>query len=226
MNGRRARERRREHQDASGIVMPRPEDVRSALDGLSPDLPWPELRDQLRPVFIRRRPLPPGMTAPVVRRLPPGLDVALGADIGPAFLYVSAPLLDSWSVSETEAFDIALSNLRAVIEAERYFEMAYEPIEDVPVWWYQSHGGLASGLLLLEDVIAERYGDQPRLLMAPMRNLLLAAPYDADRAVMSWLRDEISAADPNGLDLPLFALVDGRLTIEEVAPHARRALVH
>ena len=62
--------------------------------------------------------------------------------------------------------------------------------------------------------------------MAPMRNLLLAAPYDADRAVMSWLRDEISAADPNGLDLPLFSLVDGRLSIEEAAPHRRRALVH
>ena len=225
MNGRRARAHRR-HQDASGIVMQRPEEVRSALEGLSPDLPWPELRDQLRPVFIRRRPLPPGMTTPVVRRLPPGLDVALGADIGPAFLYVSAPLLDSWSVSETEAFDIALANLRAVIEAERYFEMAYEPIEDVPVWWYQSHGGLASGLLLLEDVIAERYGDQPRLLMAPMRNLLLAAPYDADRAVLTWLRDEISAADPNGLDLPLVGLVDGRLAIEEGAPHGRRMLVH
>jgi hypothetical protein len=226
MNGRRARERRRQHQDASSIVMPRPEEVRSALDGLSPDLPWQELRDQLRPVFIRRWPLPPGMTAPVVRRLPPGLDVALGADIGPAFLYVSAPLLDSWSVSETEAFDIALSNLRAVIAAERHYEMAYEPIDDVPVWWYQSHGGLASGLLLLEDVIAERYGDQPRLLMAPMRNLLLAAPYDADRALMAWLRDELSAADPNGLDLPLFALADGRLTIDGVRPDGHRLLVH
>ncbi|HEY8134738.1 MAG TPA: hypothetical protein VIF08_01770 [Candidatus Limnocylindrales bacterium] len=225
MNGRRARERRRRHDDESGIVMPRPEEVRAALDGLSPELPWSELRDQLRPVFIRRRPLPPGMTAPVVRRLPPGLDVALGADIGPAFLYVSAPLLDSWSVSETEAFEIALSNLRNVIEAEGHFEMAYEPIDDVPVWWYQSHGGLASGLLLLEDVIVERYGDQPRLLMAPMRNLLLAAPHDADRALMSWLRDEISAADPNGLDLPLFSLVDGRLSIDAV-PHGRRALVH
>jgi hypothetical protein len=226
MNGRRARERRRHPPEDAGIVTPHPDEVRAALDGLSPDLPWPELRDHLRPVFIRRRPLPPGMTTPVVRRLPPGLDVALGADIGPAFLYISAPLLDSWSVSETEAFEIALANLRAVIEAERYFEVAYEPIDDVPVWWYQSHGGLASGLLLLEDVIAERYGDQPRVLMAPMRNLLLAAPYDADREVLEWLCTEISDADPNGLDLPLFALVDGRLTIESPAPRGRRLMVH
>jgi hypothetical protein len=200
--------------------------VRAALDGLSPDLPWPELRDLLRPVFIRRRPLPPGMKAPVVRRLPPGLDVALGADIGPAFLYISAPLLESWAVGENEAFEIALDNLRSVIEAERYFEMAYEPIDDVPVWWYQSHGGLASGLLLLEDVLVERYGDQPRLLMAPMRNLLLVAPYDADREVMAWLRDEIAHADPNGLDLPLFVLADGRLTFDQDATVSRRALVH
>jgi len=225
MNGRRARERRRQGTDDSGIVSPRPEEVRAALDGLSPDLPWPELRDRLRPVFIRRRPLPPGMTAPLVRRLSPGLDVALGADIGPAFLYISAALLGSWSVGEDEAFDIALGNLRSIVEAERYFEMAYEPIDDVPVWWYQSRGGLASGLLLLEDVLVERYGDQPRVLMAPMRNLLLAAPYDADREVLDWLRDEISHADPNGLDLPLFALFDGRLTIEVSTP-TRRALVH
>lgn len=225
MNGRRARERRRQEAE-SGIVAPRPEEVRAALDGLSPDLAWPELRDQLRPVFVRRRPLPPGMTRPLLRHLPPGLDVALGADIGPAFLYVSAQLLESWPIAAEEAFDIALANLRSVIEAERYFELSYEPVDGVPVWWYQSRGGLASGLLLLEDVLTERYGDQPRLLMAPMRNLLLAAPIDADREVMGWLRDEIATADPNGLDLPLFSLVDGRLAIEESASARRRAVVH
>jgi hypothetical protein len=211
--------RRHARSDDSPIVSPRPEEVRAALDGLSPDLAWPELRDRLRPVFVRRRPLPPGMTAPLTKRLPPGLEVALGADIGPAFLYVSKQLLESWPVSADEAFDLALANLRDIIEAERYFELAYEPIDGVPVWWYQSHGGLASGLLLLEDILVERYGDEPRLLAAPMRNLLLAAPHDADRAMLGWLRDEIAAADPNGLDLPLFSLKDGRLTI---APVARR----
>jgi hypothetical protein len=59
-----------------------------------------------------------------------------------------------------------------------------------------------------------------------MRNLLLAAPYDADRDVMGWLSDEIAHADPNGLDLPLFALVDGRLTIEDDVTSRRKALVH
>jgi hypothetical protein len=226
MNGRRARARRNAQSDESGIVSPRPEEVRAALDALTPELAWPELRERLRPVFVRRRPLPPGMTAPLITRLPPGLDVALGADIGPAFLYVSEQLLASWPIDAEEAFAIALANLRGVIAAERYFELNYEPIDGVPVWWYQSHGGLASGLLLLPDILAERYGDEPRLLMAPMRNLLLAAPHDADRGVMSWLRDEIAAADPNGLDLPLFSLVDGRLTVEPNVHSGKRSMVH
>jgi len=226
MNGRRARERRRgPDQEESLIVTPHPAEVHAALEGLSPEMPWAELRDGLRPVFIRRRPLPPGMTAPVVRRFPPGLDVALGVDIGPAFMYVSAPLLESWTVGVDEAFDVALANLRASVQAERVFEMAYEPVEDVPVWWYQSHGGLASGLLLLEDILVERYGDQPRVLLAPMRNLLLAAPYDADREVLEWLGHVIAHMDPNGLELPMLTLVDGKLAIAE-SVRARRALVH
>ncbi|MEA2675879.1 MAG: hypothetical protein QOJ81_20 [Chloroflexota bacterium] len=225
MNGNRRREHRHA-KDEPAIVSPRPDEVRAALEGLSLDLAWPELRDHLRPVFVRRRPLPPGMTAPLIKHMEPGLDVALGADIGPAFLYVSAQLLDSWPLGVDEAFEIALANLRGVIEAERYFELAYEPVDGVPVWWYQSHGGLASGLLLLQDILAERYGDQPRVLMAPMRNLLLAAPYEADREVMGWLRDEIAAADPNGLDLPLFVLVDGRLSVEGGSVASDRQRVH
>jgi hypothetical protein len=226
MNGRRARHDRNLRRTESPILAPRPEEVRAALDALTPDLAWPELRDRLRPVFVRARPLPPGMTLPVLKRLPPGLDVALGADIGPAFIYVSAQLLASWPVSADEAFEIALANLRGVIDAERYFELDYEPIDGWPVWWYQSQGGLASGLLLLEDILVARYGDQPRLLMAPMRNLLLAAPLEADRAIMAWLRDEIAAADPNGLDLPLFALVDGQLTIDKPPSIGRHLVLH
>jgi len=52
-----------------------------------------------------------------------------------------------------------------------------------------------------------------------MRNLLLAAPFDADRELLEWLRDEIAAEDPNGLDLPVFALVDGRLSIDRRQTH-------
>lgn len=198
----------------NGIVGPSREQVRSAMEALSADLSWDEMADGLRPVFVRRRPLPPGVEPPLTVRRPPGVDVALGVDIGPAFMYVGAGMIDSWSVSLDDAFERAMLNLRRSIAAERYVEMEYESIDGVPFWWYQSTGGLASGLLLLDEELATRYGPDARLLIAPMRNLLLAAPFDADRSLVRWLHDEISHEDPNGLDLPIFALIDGHLSID------------
>jgi len=212
--------RRTKHEPAlsvdygNGIIGPSREQVRSAVDALPADLSWDQLAGGLRPVFIRRRPLPPGVERPLTVRMPPGVDVALGVDIGPAFMYVGGGMLESWSVTFDDAFEHAMENLRSSVAAERYLEMEYESVDGVPFWWYQSSGGLASGLLLLEEELATRYGQDPRLLIAPMRNLLVAAPFDADRSLVGWLRDEISYEDPNGLDLPIFALLDGRLSID------------
>jgi hypothetical protein len=198
----------------NGIVGPSRAQVRSAVESLSPAMTWDDLSDDLRPVFIRRRPLPPGVERPITTRRAPGLDVALGVDIGPAFMYVGRGMLETWAVTVDAAFERAMDNLRASIAAEKYVEMEYESVDGVPFWWYQSSGGLASGLLLLEEELALRYGPEPRLLIAPMRNLLLAAPFDADRSLVTWLRDEISFDDPNGLELPVFAFLDGRLSID------------
>jgi hypothetical protein len=214
-----------ERSRGSSIVAPSRAEVHAALEALSPKLSWEELRDGLRPVFVRRRPLPPGIEPPLTIHRPPGVDVALGVDIGPAFMYVGAGMLESWAVSLDEAFQLAMANLRSSVEAERYVEMEYESVDGVPFWWYQSQGGLASGLLLLADILVQRYGDQPRTLIAPMRNLLLAAPFDADREVVEWVRNEISHEDPNGLDLPVFALIDGQLSIDAV-PVPRRRLMN
>jgi hypothetical protein len=210
----------------NGIIGPSREQVRSAMESLSGDLSWEQLADGLRPVFVRRRPLPPGVEPPLTVRRPPGIDVALGVDIGPAFMYVGAGMLESWSVSLEDAFERAMENLRRSVEAERYVEMEYESIDGVPFWWYQSTGGLASGLLLLDDELAVRYGQDARLLIAPMRNLLLAAPFDADRSLVRWLHDEISHDDPNGLNLPIFALIGGHLSIDARAADETAARVH
>jgi hypothetical protein len=118
-----------------------------------------------------------------------------------------------------------MDNLRGAIAAEKFFEMEYGTVANVPLWWYQSHGGLASALLLLENELVARYGPDPRLLIAPMRNLLIAAPYDADREMLEWLRDEIAVEDPNGLDLPVFELADGRLSFAR-GRSGGRARVH
>ena len=210
----------------NGIIGPSREQVRSAVDTLPSDLSWDRLSDGLRPVFMRRRPLPPGVERPLTVHRPPGVEVALGVDIGPAFMYVGGGMLESWSVSFDDAFDHAMDNLRSTVAAERYVEMEYESVEGVPFWWYQSSGGLASGLLLLEEELSMRYGPDPRLLVAPMRNLLVAAPFDADRSLVGWLRDEISYEDPNGLDLPIFALLDGKLSIDTRGERTAAELVH
>ncbi len=210
----------------NGVVGPSRNQVRTAIESLPEDLGWDEMAESLRPVFVRRRPLPPGVERPVSRVWPPGLEVALGVDIGPAFMYVGRGMLDSWGVGEDQAFERALTNLRASVAEEKYVEMEFASIDGVPFWWYQSHGGLASGLLLLQDELVTRYGPEPRLLIAPMRNLLLAAPFDADRTLVAWLRDEISFDDPNGLDLPIFALIDGRLTIDTRGERLVASLLH
>jgi hypothetical protein len=210
----------------NGIVGPSREQVRNAMEALPPGLAWSDLAQGLRPVFVRRRPLPPGVERPLTVKRPPGIDVALGVDIGPAFMYVGSGMLESWSVTLDDAFERAMDNLRGSLAAERYVEMEYETVDGVPFWWYQSTGGLASGLLLLEEELAVRYGPEPRLLIAPMRNLLLAAPFDADRSLVGWLRDEISHDDPNGLSLPIFALIDGRLSIDTRGEGEGAAMVH
>jgi len=211
--------------DDSMITGPSRAEVLAAMDSLPKELTWEDVAPQLRPMFVRRRPMPPGSDRPLTFRVPPGINVCLGLDIGPAFLYVGTNVLSEWPVTADDALERAMVNLRAMVANERFVEMEYGTIAEVPVWWYQSHGGLASGLLLLEDELAARYGDEPRLLIAPMRNLLLAAPFDADRELVAWLRDEISFEDPNGLDLPIFALVEGRLTIDRRRAE-RGALVH
>ena len=207
------------------IVGPTRAEVRAAISALPDELEWDDMRPRLRPMFVRRRPMPPGTERPLAFKVEPGLTVTLGVDIGPAFVYVGQKLLEAWPVDADEALAVAMGNLRASVAAERFVELEYGTVGDVPLWCYQSHGGLASGLLLVSDELALRYGDEPRLLIAPMRNLLVAAPFDADRGLLEWLRDEISFEDPNGLDLPLFALLDGRLTIDR-RQNGRRNFVH
>ena len=126
----------------NGVVGPSRKQVRAAIDALPENLGWADLAESLRPVFVRRRPLPPGIERPVTTRRPPGLDVALGVDIGPAFMYVGHGMLESWDVSESEAFERAMANLRASVASEKYVEMEYESIDGVPFWWYQSQGSL------------------------------------------------------------------------------------
>jgi hypothetical protein len=200
--------------DGSPIVMSDPLEVLEAIERLGPDLPFESVAGNLRPILPRRRAMPPGTEAGVTVLRPPGIAVGIGVDIGPAFLHVGEGLLATWQVTAEEALERAIDNVRALSSGGPVTALVQEQVGGVPVRAFQSRGGWASALLLVPDELARRFGPDPCLLAAPMRNLMLAVPIEQDRVVLHWILDEIAAEDPNGLLLPLFSLVGGELRIE------------
>src|SRR4051794_24650663 len=93
-------------------------EVRAAIDALPQELTWDQVSTGLRPMFVRRRPMPPGAEKPLMFHKPPGVNVALGVDIGPAFLYVGASMVATWQVTAEEAYERAIANLRASVADE------------------------------------------------------------------------------------------------------------
>ena len=141
--------------------------------------------------------------------LPPGIPTGFGIDIGPAFLVVGSSLLETWPIGPAELVATALDNLRARVRAVRPRDLVAQSIDAVPVRVLQTGVGCASALLLAPDELMRVFGPEPQCLIAPMRDLLVSLPPDADRAFVAWLNDEFSEMDPNGLALDAFVL-DGR----------------
>jgi len=89
--------------EAPHVIGPSRAEVRAAIETLPEDLGWDQMAARLRPMFVRRRPMPPGAERPLIFSVPVGVKVALGVDIGPAFLYVGPNVLEKWPVSADEA---------------------------------------------------------------------------------------------------------------------------
>jgi hypothetical protein len=194
------------------------EDVVAAIDAVDLKAPWSEVAPDLRLTLPRRRALPPGSGGLPTRRFPPGIEVGLGLDIGPAMLFVGHQQLSDWSVSQDRAFDQALANVSARVAAHRQFALIHERIAGVPTIAFQSREGWASSLLLLPDDLTRVLGERNGLLLAPMRDLIMCLPLDAEPGFAHYLLEEFAAVDMNALDLPLFALVDGALRQTLVVP--------
>jgi hypothetical protein len=192
------------------------DEVLDAIDGLDLDRPWSEIAPLVFPVLPRRRPLPATPEAPIRRTYPPGLETGFGLDIGPALLHLGRAQLAHWGVGEDDVAQLALANLRERVAARRQFGLIHELVQGVPVTAFQSREGWASGLLLAPDLLGRVVGPDPELILAPMRDLLLTVPMDTDPEFARWLLDEICLLDPNALDLPVLALVDGELRFAPV----------
>jgi hypothetical protein len=221
---RRAKRRRKAGKDyraqdiGNGIELATPEAVLRAMGDLPPDLEWHALAPDVIPILPRRRPLPPGAGEPFRVTLPPGIPTGFGIDIGPAFLVVGESLLGTWPIGPAELVATALDNLRDRMRRVRPRDLLPESIDGVPVRMLQSGVGCASTLVLVPDELRRIFGPEPALLLAPMRDLLISLPADADRSFAGWLNEEFASIDPNGLALDGFVLDADGLRYESLRP--------
>jgi hypothetical protein len=188
-------------------------EVMAAMEAVDLEAPWEEVASRLRPALPRRRPLPPGTDDLPSREYPPGIRVTLGLDIGPAMLFVNHAQVRRWGVPEDQVFRRALSNIRVRVRLRRQFALIHEQICGVPTVAFQSREGWASSLLLLPEELTRVLGRRSGLLLAPMRDLVLLLPLDAEPELAYLILEEFAEADMNALDLPLFMLVDGALKV-------------
>lgn len=187
------------------------EEVIAAVEAINLEAPWSEIAPKLRIALPRRRELPDGVEDLPIRDFDCGISAGLGLDIGPAMLFVNEHQLNGWGVTVDQAFDHALDNVRASVAARKQFALIHERIADVPTVAFQSREGWASTLLLLPDELTRVLGQRDGLVLAPMRDLVMWLPLDAEPSFAVFLLEEFADADMNALDLPIFVMLDGEL---------------
>jgi hypothetical protein len=196
------------------VVTPSVEEVFAALKTLPEELSWEQIAPEVVPLFQRVRPYHHEMPEQLRVVVPPGLTVGFGVDIGPAFITVSPEMAGEWGVPADEILERALANLEARMAGVRPRDVFDGSIGDMPVRMLQSPTGSASTYVLVPAALGRIFGAHRQLVLAPMRNLLLSLPINADRDFAAWLFDEIAAQDPNCLAPAAFVIGDGQLALE------------
>ena len=192
-----------------------PRQVRKALERFDPGRSWPELRDEIRPMLPRLRPMPFAAPEPVRTILPPGILVAFGLDLGPALVQIGPELVERWGIGIDELVASALGNVRALAATCDGSLVVRSPVGSMDVSALQTRLGIAASLLLVPDALPRFFGAEPGLLLAPMRDLLLRLPPDTNLEDAAWLAEEFESVDPNCLHLGGFAW-DGRAELRPV----------
>jgi len=194
-----------------GMTTASPEHVLAALEGFDPAMDWAKARELVKPLLPRRRPFPVDIPDRVTVMLPPGIAVGFGLDLGPAFAFVGEELMRSWGVDRLALTDVALANVRRIADGLDSRTVVRMSVHDIPVLALQSGMGISSTLLLAPDLVPRLFGRGPHMLLAPMRDLLLALPGDVDLDFAEWLSDEFEALDPNHLHLGGFLHENGAI---------------
>jgi hypothetical protein len=197
-----------------GVVSASPAEVLAAMGQLPPQLDWQAVESSIVPLFERVRPYPPNMPTRVQAIVAPGVTIGFGIDVGPAFITVTPELIESWSISVGDLAVHALANLHTLagkIGANDIERAAFGSMDVVAL---QTHRGIGSVLVLAPTELARIFGSEPGLFIAPMRDLLIRFPLDADPADAAWLHHEIASADPNCLSPRAFVFDGQSVTVE------------
>jgi hypothetical protein len=203
---RKAKDRRRRGDDRSHIqpvggTMDPGDLVRmtKALEAFDPTAPWSTIAPMILPILKRVwQPYPPDAT-PVHIQVPPGIPTGFGIDMGPGFSHVTPQLVERWGVDQATVLGTALENLRALTRVEPPV-IDRVRLEGVDIQVVQGQGW-GSALVLLPDVLQPIVGREPRVLMAPIRNTVLALPDAVDPEFVLDLWSAIAGDAHDALDL-------------------------
>lgn len=203
-NRRKAKSRRRRdgltlHPLAGTFEPGLAEQILTAFEGFDPTAPWPEVAPRIVPVLKRVHHPYPAEMAPLHIRVPPGIWTGFGIDLGPAFSHVSQALLDGWDIDHATLLGTALTNLMDLVRRERPVVDSV-PIDGIEIMAIQGQGW-GSSLILVPELLRPILGSAPRVLLAPVRNTLLALPDDVDDGLAVDLWQAIAHGAHDELDV-------------------------
>lgn len=184
--------------------------IRAATRDLDPNAPWPTHASKLVPMVKRVwQPFPPEFE-PLAIDVPPGIPVGFGLDIGPAMHVLEAGFMDRWGVDQATLLSTSLDNLQRLVRSEPPVIQRFtdELAGDVLSIGGQGWG---SALLLLPDVLQGILGTEPRVLLAPVRNHLIALTMGVTIETCSTVWAAFADGAHDELDVPLYFWEGGQV---------------
>jgi hypothetical protein len=182
----------------SNVVGPSADELAVMLDEADPDMVWDDAAPALLPLFERVRSYPPGTPPRLEAIVPPGIKVSVGIDIGHAYMHVTQAMLERWQVTLADLVGRALANVHGRAASLEPDAIVNGPVADVDVAWLQTGRGIGSTLVLAPSELRRLFGDQRRLFVAPMRDLLVGLP-PGELGLAAWIYADIAQQDPNHL---------------------------
>jgi hypothetical protein len=173
--------------------------ILAAAREIDPRASWPEIRGHVLPVLRRVHHTYPPEATPLAILVPPGVWTGFGIDIGPAFTHVTARQSELWGIDEATLLASALENLRRLTEREppRVERIRPDGVEIIAI----QGQGWGSALVLTPEILRPILGEVPRILLAPVRNTLLALPDDVDEEFAVRIWDALAEGAHDELDI-------------------------